>query len=228
MAIKFSTTAECARTDGIKVLVYGKAGAGKTRLCATAPKPVIIAAEGGMLSLRDEEIPVIRVETMEDLQEAYLWVRDNPKAKKFETICLDSISEIAEIVLSAAKATVKDARSAYGELTDQMTRTLKDFRDLRGKNVYFSAKEAKRVEGETVTFEPGMPGKQLGPAMVYYFDEVFNLNSDTNAEGEKYRYLRTDSNFQYEGKDRSGALAVREEANLTKIFDKITNKAKKK
>ena len=157
MAINFSTTRECALADGIKVLVYGGPGEGKTRLCATAPKPLIIAAEGGMLSLREEDIPVIRVKNIEDLRDAYQWVLTDPKAAKFETICVDSMTEIGEIVLSAAKASVKDVRSAYGDLIDEMTKILKQFRDLRGYNVYISAKEDKCVDGDCFSYRKRIP-----------------------------------------------------------------------
>ena len=232
MSIKFTTTKDAARSNGVKVLVYGKAGSGKTRLCATAPKPIIISAEAGLLSLRNHDIPVIEITSIDDLDEAYKWLTTNSKAKEFETICLDSISEIGEIVLAAAKATHKDARQAYGELIDHMLRTIKQFRDLPGKNVYFSAKETKLVDSitDTVTFQPNMPGAKLGVELPYYFDEVFNLGMGLTNTGENYHFLRTASNFQYEAKDRSGALDEKEEPNLTKIFNKIagTVKTKKK
>ena len=69
MALNFTTTRKAAQTNGVKVLVYGKAGVGKTVLCATAPKPVIISAEAGLLSLQGADIPVIEVKNIEDLVE---------------------------------------------------------------------------------------------------------------------------------------------------------------
>lgn len=232
MALKFTTTKDSANLSGVKVLVYGKAGVGKTVLCSTAPDPLIISAESGLLSLRHVDIPVIEIKTIDDLLEAYDWVTTNDAAKQFKTICLDSISEIAEIVLAAAKSSVKDARQAYGTLIDEMMSTVKKFRDLKGKHVYFSAKEIKVVDeiSQSVLFGPQMPGSKLGPNLPYMFDVVCNLNIGLN-KGETYRFLRTASNFQYEAKDRSGALNEFEEPNLTKLFDKImkgTNQKKKK
>lgn len=223
MSIQFTTTKESAKANGVKVLVYGKAGSGKTRLCATAPKPIILSAEAGLLSLRNHDIPVIEIKSIDDLDEAYKWLTTNKKAATFETICLDSISEIGEIVLAAAKASHKDARQAYGELIDYTLKTIKAFRDLPKKNVYFSAKETKLVDSitDTVTFQPGMPGAKLGAELPYFFDEVFNLGLGTTKEGKDYRFLRTASNFQYEAKDRSGVLNEKEEPNLTSIFNKI-------
>ena len=53
MAVELRSTAGFVQ-EGVKVLVYGQAGAGKTRLIQTLPTPVIISAEGGLLSLREE------------------------------------------------------------------------------------------------------------------------------------------------------------------------------
>ena len=135
MAISVISSRQAAALHGIKCLVYGKAGHGKTYLARTAPKPIILSAESGMLSLRDVDLPVITIRTVDDLTEAYNWAVSSPEAKAFETIYIDSISEIGEVVLANAKAQVKDPRQAYGELIEKMMMTLKSFRDLPGKHV---------------------------------------------------------------------------------------------
>jgi hypothetical protein len=58
----------------LKILVYGAAGAGKTRLIGTAKDPLIISAESGLLSLRDIDVPYIEVKTLADVQDAYTFV----------------------------------------------------------------------------------------------------------------------------------------------------------
>lgn len=221
--MKFTTTDKCIN-DGIKVLVYGKTGAGKTRLCATAPKPLIIAAEGGMLTLRKHTIPVIEIASYDDLLDAFTWVSENKKASRFETICLDSISEIGDIVLQEAKKNVRDKRQAYGELLDEMMILVKKFRDLKGKHVYLSAREAKLIDSEdsTVFYLPDMPGSKLGSKLPYCFDEVFRLEVATKNK-KRVRYLRTVSTTKVEAKDRSDVLSAKEQPNLTKIFEKIVN-----
>lgn len=225
MTLNFTTCRESAKPNGVKVLVYGKSGTGKTVLCATAPKPVIISAEHGLLSLREHDIPVIEVSNFKDLQESYLWLRDDPQAAQFETVCLDSLTEIAEIVLADAKEKSKDARGAYGDLIDAMTTIVKDFRDLANKNVYMNCKE-KTVRDDlagTLTYEPSMPGSKLGMSLPYYFDEVFCLDIGTTTDGQQQRFLRTSSDYKTIAKDRSGALDEKEPPNLTDIFNKIKN-----
>ena len=72
MAIKLTTTAQAAIDNGIKLLVHGPSGAGKTSLCSTTGEPtVIISAESGLLSLRGHDIPVIEVKALEDVHDLY-------------------------------------------------------------------------------------------------------------------------------------------------------------
>lgn len=208
---------------GIKVLVYGGAGVGKTRLVATAPAPVLISAESGLLSLRKFDIPVWPVASIADMYAAYNFLTQSAEAKQFATICLDSISEIAEVCLAEAKKRNKDPRQAYGELIDEMLLLVKGFRDLPNKHVYVSAKmeHYKDEASNVIKYGPSMPGKVVGPALPYIFDEVFHMGIAKDDKGVDYRYLRTQPDFQYEAKDRSGALAAFEQPDLTLIFNKI-------
>jgi hypothetical protein len=223
VTLQFSNTREAATLHGIKVLVHGRAGVGKTTLCATAPSPLILSAEAGLLSLAHVDIPAIIIRSFIELNEAYRFIAESEHAKDFQTICLDSITEIAEQCLTAEKAKTRDPRKAYGEMQDEVTKWIKAFRDLQGKHVYFSAKQdAMKDEITGVTlYGPRMPGRQLGPLLPYMFDEVMSLEMGRTAEGVEYRYLRTKTSIQYEAKDRSGRLDEYEEPHLGKIFAKI-------
>jgi len=222
MAINLTTTSEAARMRGVKVLVYGDAGVGKTRLCATAPTPVIISAEAGLLSLRDIELPVITVAGINDLSEAYSFLAESADAKQFETICLDSLSEIAETCLIAEKAVQTDPRKHYPEMVQRTTALVRAFRDLH-KHVYFSAKAERQTDDTMRTsFQPSMPGQKLGPSLPYLFDEVFALRASLDAEGVLQRTLQTQPDSAYQAKDRSGALDMYEQPDLAAIIAKIT------
>src|SRR6056300_1547395 len=107
-------TTKGLHTNGVKLLVYGQAGAGKTSLIRTLPSPVVLSAEGGLLSLSGSDIPYIEVTDMATLNEAYIWVTQSDEAKQYGSVALDSISEIAEVVLSSEKKKSKDPRQAYG------------------------------------------------------------------------------------------------------------------
>lgn len=223
MALNFTTTDKAAQLNGVKVLVYGQAGAGKTVLASTAPAPFLISAEGGELSLRTMQIPMVKVTTVEDLRDIYAWCERSAEAKQFQTICIDSLSEIAEVVLNNAKRQVKDPRQAYGELIEKMETTIRMFRDLPGRNVYMSAKMEPTKDELTgvVKYGPAMPGSKLGVKLPYFFDQVCRLGINKTPSGESYRFLQTQPDLQYEAKDRSGVLAAVEPPHLAQLFNKI-------
>ena len=205
----------------LKILTYAQSAGGKTRLCATAPNPVIVSAEAGLLSLRDYDFPVLQVGSISDVQEAYRFISESEEMKEIEWICVDSISEIAEVCLSAEKANAKDPRRAYGEMQDRMTSLIRAFRDLP-KNVYMSCKQ-ERVTDESgmVGFGPSMPGNKLSQQLPYFFDEVFCLRVSQDEEGNTQRFIQTQPDGVYQAKDRSGVLDRYEIPHLGKIAEKM-------
>ena len=221
MAINLQSTASVA-ANGVKVLVYGYAGSGKTSLIKTLPNPVIMSAEGGLLSIVDSNLPFIEIKSIEDLREAYAWATKADEAKQFESIALDSISEIAEVVLNTEKKLTKDPRQAYGALAEQMTDIIRAFRDLPGKHVYFSAKvEKSQDEQGRMLYAPSMPGAKLGQQLPYFFDEVLALRVEKDGEGIPQRALMCESDGLWQAKDRSGKLDAWEAPDLSAIIKKM-------
>ena len=238
MAIQLKSTKD-AVLNGLKLTVYGLAGSGKTSLAATTDGPtIILSAEAGLLSLRGHDIPVIEVKTIEDVGEAYQFLTQSVEGQKFEWVCLDSLSEIAEVVLSSEKRNTKDPRQAYGALQDRMYELIRAFRDLPGRNVYFTAKMgAEKVDivetrttgavttnavvGTRMTYGPSLPGTKLGQALPYFTDLIFAMRVEKDAEGNPARWLQTQSDDNYVAKDRSGVLDPFEIPDLAAISAKI-------
>lgn len=230
MAITLTSTKDSAAISGLKFLVHGPAGAGKTSLCGTTGEStVIISAESGLLSLRGHDIPVIEVKTLDQLYEAYDFVVNDPQGQDFKWICLDSISEIAEVVLNHEKKAAKDPRQAYGALAEKMTDLIRAFRDLPGRNVYFSCKQERAKDEQTgaMLYFPSMPGNMLKQGVGYFFDFVFSLRVEKDDEGNPTRWLQTSRDFNYEAKDRSGSLDMFESPDLAAIASKVISSAAK-
>ena len=225
MAINIKTTGSLA-ANGVKVLVYGQAGAGKTTLVATLPAPIVLSAEGGLLSIQDADLPFIEIASMDDLREAYAWLTQSDEARAFQSVALDSISEIAEVVLNHEKKVNKDPRAAYGSMQEQMADIIRAFRDLPGRHVYMSAKlEKTQDEMGRVLYSPSMPGNKAGQSLPYFFDEVLALRVEKDGEGVTQRALMCDSDGLWLAKDRSGKLSTWEAPDLGAIIAKIGGKA---
>jgi hypothetical protein len=222
MAIKLQSTAD-AGLHGVKMMVYGRAGTGKTTLCSTAPNPIILSAESGLLSLRNFKLPFIEVKDYASLVEAYTWAKTSKEAAQFQTLCVDSVSEIAEVILNEAKRTNKDPRKAYGDVLTQTLALVRDFRDIPGKHVLITAKQEYNKDDSTgiTMFGPSMPGAKLGQQLPYYFDQLFQMTIYKAPDGQGYRALRTRPDFQNEAKDRSGRLDEFEPPDLGAIIKKV-------
>jgi phage nucleotide-binding protein len=222
MAINIKNTKTVAN-NGIKMLVYGQAGAGKTSLIKTLPAPIVLSAEAGLLSIAGADIPYIEIHNFAELEEAYNYVKNH--SSEYGTVVLDSISEIAEVVLAAEKDKAKDPRQAYGALLDTMNAMIRAFRDLP-LNVYFSAKMDK-IQDDTarIYYGPSSPGTKVSQALPYFFDEVFALRVEKNQEGTLERWLQTFPDGVYVAKDRSGKLQDFEKPDLGKIIQKIGGRA---
>lgn len=225
MKVKIQSTSD-VHVDGIKIVVYGESGVGKTRLCATADSPFIISAEGGLLSLQGDNIPYVEVRSLQEVSDAYEFVMKSDEAKQYGTICIDSISELTEVcLLSIKKQMIQesdsgkiDARQAYGKVAESVGTMIRRFRDIPKRDVILVAKQ-KRVEDESGSnkYEPYLPGKVLPFNLPYLVDEVFCMR--VNRDGT--RYLQTVGDYKYVAKDRSGKLEPKEEPNIINLFRKI-------
>lgn len=231
MTIQILSLEEAFEDNGLKILVHGMAGSGKTVMSATAGMPtILLSAESGLLSLKKfmkeskaltKNVKVIKISSFSDLREAREWLEDQPQMADW--LILDSVSEIAEQILAYEKSISKDPRAAYGNLTDQMLAELRKFRDLPGYNVMMTCKQVREVDEDTkrTRYVPSFPGRQVGAAVPYMFDEVFALRVEEDDEGQKYRTVQTDRDVHYEAKDRSGELDMFEDPNLKHILYKI-------
>ena len=220
MAINVKNTSGLS-ASGVKMLVYGQAGAGKTSLIRTLPDPIVLSAEGGLLSIQDANLPYIEINSMDDLKEAYTWM-GTPEGLRYKSVALDSISEIAEVVLNHEKKIAKDPRQAYGAMQEQMADIIRAFRDLPNRHIYMSGKlEKTQDEMGRVLYAPSMPGNKTGQSLPYFFDEVLALRVEKDADGNTQRAIMCDSDGLWLAKDRSGKLSAWEAPDLGEIIAKI-------
>jgi hypothetical protein len=231
--MQIQSVMQVTQQSGCKCIVYGPSGAGKTTLASTAPNPIIINAENGLLSLRrviketGRDLPCMSIKSFDDLKQAFD-ILSGPQGQQFETIVVDSISEVSEVVLADLKKTKKDARQAYMHIQEETMEIIRNFRDMPNMNVVFLAKQGSIMDAGTGMLMNGplMPGKSLGPAIPYLCDEVFQIMPTPHPENPQLpgpRYLRTFADQQNTAKDRSGMLDPWEPANLTNVFSKMLN-----
>ena len=226
--MKLKSTKDAA-SSGIKALVYGLSGIGKTALAATTgdlANTVIASAENGLLSLRQFDIDAVQIDTIDDLYSLWDWLTTDHAGLSKKWLIVDSISEIAEVILiNQKKVTVNgklvDPRQAYGAMQDQMIALIRAFRDLPLNVVMIAKCEKAQDENGRLLNYPSTPGNKLGQALPYMFDEVWAMRIQKDAQGFEHRVIQTQPDYNWTAKDRSGALEALEAPNLADILAKI-------
>ena len=216
-----------AHSDGVKVLLFGASGLGKTTMLGTlSGKTLILSAESGLLVLKDKDVDVIDVDSIEKLGSVYVALKSGEL--KYDNVCLDSLSEIGEMIV-----TELDKDDYYGDPTNtfpmwkeyskRMTNIAKSFRDLKGINIILTALAEPVEANGSIKYMPMIPAKKAQAKLLSLYDEVYYyaFNKD------KQRVLHTSGSNMYEAKSRLGVdseIVVSEDNNLGSILNKLNNK----
>lgn len=255
-----SASERLANKAGIKGIIVGPAGIGKTSLLYTLDpdKTLFVNAEAGELSVQEWGGDMVRLRTWQEARNLaaavggpnpafsatdpysvahYEAIKAEFDLSKYETIFIDSITEISRVCFSWARQQPDafnrngdpDTRGAYGILGREMVAWLKQFQHAPRVNVWLvgllnSVKDdfgrlqhVMQVEGSKTALEaPGIT------------DQVVSMVQFTPDEGKPYRAFVTHAvnEWGYPAKDRSGRLDPIEEPHLGKLMEKISGPAK--
>jgi AAA domain len=131
------------------MLVHGLAGAGKTSLAATAPKPLLLLdVEMASRFIRGRKIKwnpltdappvadgtwdicVVSVDTFDKASKAYEYLKS--RRHPFKSVVVDSISELQAKAVEKIKGRQQLQTQDWGKLLSQMAFFCRDLRDLTG------------------------------------------------------------------------------------------------
>jgi len=212
---------DLARVYGVKAVAYGGPGSGKTPLINTAPRPVLCATEPGLLSMRGSDVPTWEAYTPEKIYEFFDWLFKSKEAAEFDTVGIDSISQLSEIILIAKLKSNRDGRKAYGEMSVEVMEIVSGLYYLRNKHVYMIAKQAHVDEGGVLKRKPYFPGNDLNIKVPHLFDEILHIDKVLVPGGEPTTAIRTCGTADITARDRSGKLDKLEPMDLNNLFEKV-------
>jgi hypothetical protein len=249
----------------LKLMIYGEPGVGKTSFAASAEdhpllKNVLIAdVEGGLLSVRKRKLPSVRIgknddgsnngRVLEDLEElAWNLIQKKPGYEKFNTVVIDSVTEIQakdleNIVADNIKRfpnkesnknrTVDQIfQEDYGLNTTRMRRVFRLFRDSP-LNVICTALVSEKKnspprgqEARTLEVRPFLTEKSADSIMGY-MDHVWYMHKDDNDK----RTILTQRKGVYQAKtridsDKEVIPAIVTNPNLPDLYNQMLNALK--
>lgn len=168
----------------ITALFYGRSGTGKTTVSATFPKPILLldVKEQGNDSIADysdDEIKVLPIETAEDFEQAYWYLKSGEHP--FKTVVIDTVTQKQEVFMESVLeesnndfATKKD----WGTVSGLMKTWIINFRDLSedGLNVVFLAQERVHDSESEEDTEEGQLDPSVGPRLMPSVAAILNAS----------------------------------------------------
>lgn len=217
---------EHAQNFGVKAIVFGPAGTGKTPILNTAPRPVLLATEAGLLSMRGSNIPTYAAFTSKAIDEFFSWFFNSSETKNFDTLGIDSGSQIADIYLNAAlqgtskQGNKKHGMAAYGEMATNTMEHLRTLYYTRYKHVYMICKEEIADVDYQSLRRPYFPGKVLPIDVPHLYDFILRLaKANVPGAGETLAFQCV-GNMNVLARNRTGNLNEYEPPNFSDLVNK--------
>ena len=110
--------------------IYGRSGTGKTTFASTFPKPALLidVRDQGTDSVADvRQLDHAEVETWEDFEDLYYYLKENPK--KYKTVIIDTMTQLQQVCLEYI---LRDKKKDAERVGDWGTMTRREWGDASG------------------------------------------------------------------------------------------------
>jgi hypothetical protein len=221
--------------DFEKILVFGRSGAGKTRLAATAPNVLLIDVDekGTKSTKRDIDPNAIRIDTVDEFVEVYWYLQSGNH--DHQSYAIDGVTGLANLFLNyvLGEAALLDSsrdpdmpsRQIYGKVNKLMRNWITNYKNLPMHGVYTALTRVNREGGDDDEDDDLGGVVTIGPAVSPGIASHLEAACDTigylhtrnvvvKKKGERQkkkvtrRRLLTGPNERYDTKDRNNAFGA--------------------
>lgn len=207
---------EFAKIFGCKSICYGPPGSSKTPTVNTCPRPVLLATEPGLLSMRNSDVPTWIAPNKARIDEFMKWFENSSEAKNFDTLAVDSTSQMCDIALDESKS--KHGLQQYGEMAEYVMPYMKRLYFLPQKHIFLIAKEELTSDGKR---RPYYPGKFLPTAIPHLFDCVLRLARVPIPNVGETLAFQCNGTMDVVARNRTGTLADYEPPDFSALVRKV-------
>lgn len=174
MGFALETTSPDTFPRTTKMVIFGRPGAGKTALIKQYPNPLIIASEVNLMSIAGADIPFVRVNTKETLDDvvrpliAPAASREKSFGRPIDTVVVDTIDTLqSKLFKEHVKGKTKEFKhwDWIGELMEDLMNKLTSVPDLNVVlNCHIKEVTSKdpKTDEEYTTYRPDLKGNFAG------------------------------------------------------------------
>ena len=233
------------RTESVDILVYGKAGTGKTSLVKTLTDPkrvIVLDLEKGLTPLTEAGVDFVNCNVGKDgelmknrfrfmkFQDSLNSILDSKEyRKKYDWVVIDSVTALSTFCLAWVEEEVKkpqyltknktvDEFKKWPMYKGKMLQIIEDLK-YSNYNVLYTCLEFEDVDKDDrpVFARPAMQGNKFSSEAAGVFSNIFQLYVNF----DETRVLKTSGTISFTAKDRSNKLNKIEPPNLNLIHKKM-------
>lgn len=197
---------------GVKAIIYGPPGSGKTPVVNTAPRPVLLACEPGLLSMRGSNVPTYQGYTGVAIDDFFKWLFNSKEVMNFDTIAVDSVSQMCETYLNeimqgkSKSGNKMHGLAAYGEMARNVMDHLRPLYYMQNKHTYLIAKQEVTTLNNMSILRPYYPGKEIPTQVPHLYDAILRLATHNVPGKGQVKAFRCRESIDEVARDRTGKL----------------------
>ena len=170
--------------------------------------------------MRGSNVPTFTAFTATLVDEFMKWFFNSNERKNFDTIAIDSVSQMAELYLVDALKNNKHGLKAYGEMATKTLEQLNGLYFSQQIHTYLIAKEAAIDDNGVRIRKPYFPGKQLMVEIPNKFDLIMRLAQHNVPGVGQVKAFRCIGSLEELARDRTGNLNEFEQPDFSAIIKK--------
>lgn len=204
----------------LKLLVYGRAGVGKTCFGASFPKPLILLAEPKLLpdlfrdGVKKNQGKVIKVVSYDDMLLAVEYLK-RIKGHEYQSVILDSMTEMQKKHMDSLLARENKnvpTIDLWGESTNETRRMVREITELPLHVLFVcSIREDKDEETGRMHAMPGLTGRMAGE--ISHYVDILGLMrvkqpAQNDPKAETKRFITVQPGPKFDAKDGTGKMEI--------------------
>ena len=212
------------KDQGWLIGLMGVSGSGKSYAASTLPSEQTLVVDfengGSTMSLSNCDVDSVVISNFEDLREFTKEIANTD----YKIIYIDGFWGLSALLMDHIKKSEKlEGWQMYGRFNELATDFIKYMKTLlSGKTIIITFLSEEVIDNGIFRTRPNFPGQKLQNVIQAFFDVWINLH----VSDDGVRTILTRSTSTIALKDRSGRLDPEEEADLGKLFKKISGDVK--